>query len=230
MSDCVRGCTTRGEHVTDCLCTNDCPPHTNHCEGCFPREADVGHYCQRCADRFRDALDAIPELVTQIAQRPKIISKPTSVKGPSATTVNQPSPSPAWDLADEVINWASDWAWIIAGRPTFDPIHYNNAGLPMRNLTPAITCIRIRLTQALSDDDPQLYDEATAYHRRLVNAAGADMVRRIKTPCPRCAQRTIVIVIRGGQAECRNTYCLEMWTPLEWGHVINRHAYIDYIA
>ena len=225
MSDCARGCTTR-DHITDCLCTHDCPQHGNHCEGCFPREADVGHYCQRCADKFRDALNAIPELVTDLAQSPKMVTKQTTGdKWRRATKVDQMSQSPAWDFADEVIMWAESWSWVVAGRPGYDPTSYNIAGLPMRDLTRSISHISNRLTQALTDDyHAELYEETLTFNKRLIFATGADRLEhRLKERCPTCNHRALVRDDGAGQVICRNKACARTWTEAEYptlAHVV----------
>ena len=220
--DCARGCTTRG-HVTDCLCTSECPQHASHCEGCFPRQADVGHYCQRCADKFRDALYAIPDLVVDLAQYPKMVTKKgTGDTSRRATKVDQLSQSPAWDLADEVILWAAGWSWVVAGRRGYDPIRYNMAGLPIRDLSTAISHITNRLTQALTEDyHADLYAEALGNYRRLVHATGSDRLEhRINKPCPSCDQRTLIRDDGAGQIECRNKDCARIWTEDQYGNFI----------
>lgn len=223
MTDCARGCTTR-LHLTSCLCTSECPDHPGHCKGCLPRTADVGHYCQRCADRFRDALYELPELVVLVAQSPggKLIHRQSA--GDTSrrpTKVDQQSPSPAWDTADEVIQWAASWAWVVAGRPGYDPSRYTRAGIPVRELTRSISNITNRLTQALSDDyHAELYDEATTLHKRLTLATGQDrLVHRLKEPCPTCEHRTLVRDDGAGQVECRNRDCRRIWTEDQYANL-----------
>lgn len=222
MSDCVKGCVTL-DHVTACLCTNQCPPRAhNHCSGCFPREAVVGHYCQKCADKFRDALQAIPDLVTHLAQSPKMVTKKkTGDTSRRATKVDQMSQSPAWDFADEVILWAASWAYIVAGGPGYDPIPYNVAGLPMRDLTRSISHISNRLTQALNEDyHAELYDETLTFNKRLVFATGVDRLEhRLNARCPTCDHRTLVRDDGARQVVCRNRNCNRAWDESEYANL-----------
>ena len=219
MSDCAKGCTTL-DHVTDCLCTNQCPDRAHaHCSGCLPRAAVVGHYCQRCADKFRDALYEIPDLVTQLAQHPRMVTKKATGDGwRRATKVDQMSQSPAWDFADEVIMWAASWAYVVASGPGYDPTTYNIAGLPMRDLTRSISHITNRLTQALSDDyHADLYDETLTFNKRLTFATGVDRLEhRLKDRCPTCNHRTLVRDDGAGQVVCRNKDCARTWDESEY--------------
>ena len=220
MSDCARGCTSL-DHITACLCTNQCPTRAhNHCTGCLPRAAIIGHYCQKCADKFRDALYEIPDLVTQLAQHPKMVTKKTSGDtSRRATKVDQMSPSPAWDFADEVILWAASWAYIIAAGPGYDPSTYHPVtGLPMRNLTRSISHITNRLTQALTEDyHADLYEETLTFNKKLTFATGMDRLEhRLKDRCPTCDQRTLVRDNGQSFVKCRNRSCGAIWGESEY--------------
>jgi len=218
MSDCARGCTSL-DHITTCLCTNQCPDRAHaHCSGCLPLQAVVGHYCQRCADKFRDALYAVPDLVVHVANG-RIITKQTAGDASRRPTkVAQKSPSPKWDTADEVILWAASWAWVVAGRPGYDPVRYSNAGLPVRELTSSISHLTNRLTQALSDDyHAELYDETITLHRRLIYTTGRDeLTHRLKEPCPSCDHRTLIREDGADWVECRNKDCRRRWREDEY--------------
>jgi len=218
MSDCARGCVTL-DHITTCLCTNQCPDRAHaHCSGCLPRQAVVGHYCQRCADKFRDALRTIPELVLYVANGRTIRKQTAGDTSRRITKVDQQSPSPAWDTSDEVILWAASWAWVVAGRPGYDPVRYSNAGLPIRELTSSISHLTNRLTQALSDDyHAELYDETITLHRRLIYTTGRDeLTHRLKEPCPSCDHRTLIREDGADWVECRNKDCRRRWREDEY--------------
>jgi len=231
---CVRGCTTRN-HTDDCLTSTWCPDHTlacrgcqprphNPCRGCVPSETKVGHYCQECADKFRTNLRDIPHLVTQVAQLPggRIAHKQSAGDQTRRTTqVDQTSPSPAWDTADEVIRWAQAWAFIVSGRREYDPIRYDIAGLPVADLTSAVAHISNRLTQALTEDyHAALFEETTNLHRRLVMATGTDeLTHRIKEPCPSCNQRTLIRDDGADKVECRNRRCKRRWAEHEYANL-----------
>ena len=226
MSDCARGCVTL-DHITTCLCTNQCPARAHaHCSGCLPRPADVGHYCQRCADKFRDALYEIPDLITHLAQSPRMVTKKTTGDvSRRATKVDQMSQSPAWDFADEVILWAASWAYIVAGSPQYDTSRYSVAGIPIRELTRSVRHITSRLTQALSADyHAELYDETLTFNKRLTFATGVDRLEhRLKGRCPTCDQRTLVRDDGAGKVICRNRDCTRTWDESEYrtlAHVV----------
>ena len=54
LTPCVRGCLRNG-HEPPCTCTLDCPPHTDHCPGCLPAEAERGrHLCRWCHRALTD--------------------------------------------------------------------------------------------------------------------------------------------------------------------------------
>ena len=55
MTTCVRGCVRNG-HEPPCSCSLDCPPHTDHCPGCQPAEAEHGHLCRWCHRALTDRL------------------------------------------------------------------------------------------------------------------------------------------------------------------------------
>jgi len=156
-------------------------------------------------------------------QGPHVVTKKaTGDTSRRATKVDQMSPSPAWDLADEVILWAAGWAWVVAGRRGYDPIRYDMAGLPVRDLTTAISHITNRLTQALTDDyHADLFAEALGNHNRLVHATGSDRLEhRLNKPCPSCDQRTLVRDDGAGQIECRNRSCARVWTEDQYGNFV----------
>jgi len=223
MSDCAKGCITL-DHITTCLCTNQCPDRAHaHCSGCLPRPAVVGHYCQKCADKFRDALYEIPELVIQLAQSPRMVTKKaTGDTSRRPTKVDQMSQSPAWDFADEVILWAQSWAFIVAAGPGYDPIPCHPiTGLPLRDLTRSISHISNRLTQALTEDyHAELYDETLTFNKRLTFATGMDRLEhRLKDRCPTCDHRSLVRDDGKSFVKCRNRNCGATWDESEYGRL-----------
>lgn len=171
MTDCARGCSILGQHNPTCGCTNECPEHKPHCKGCLPKPAEVAAYCQRCAYRFREALEEIPELVYRVADEGLTKGERQDRK---ATTTSVPTPSPHWDTADEVILWAAGWAYALSretGDP--DPIPCNISGIPTAVVHDSIRYMADRVTQALSAgfaDD--LFSEAVQHRGKLVQMLG----------------------------------------------------------
>lgn len=222
ISDCARGCILHNNrHQPGCYCTRKCSDYQDHdhCYGCQP---DVGHYCQKCADQFRDSLRSIPQLVTQVAQQPRLITKQsTGDTSRRSTKVDQQSPSPAWDLADEIIQWAQAWAWVVAGRPGYDPVRVDNAGIPVREISACITHISNRLTQALTESyHMDIWDETTEYARRLELVTGLDrLTHRLKEPCPSCGLRTLTREDGADHVRCANRTCGRTWTEGEYDNL-----------
>lgn len=226
MTDCTRGCLLTGQHIPDCTCTNECPDHHDHCEGCLPKPAVVGRYCQRCADKFRDALTAIPDLAATTAHMPggRLVTKAGDIHTADRkpTKVDQLSLSPAWDEADDAITWAYKWALLVADlNGDAGPFTYTTAGLPAVNLatiTTHITYLANRLTQLLTDDyHDEIYTDTLNLRRRLQHATGTDRLEhRIKERCPSCNQRTLTREDGASKVVCRNNDCNRVWHEHEY--------------
>jgi len=219
---CATGCTYRGRHTTDCACTTDCTDHPDHCRGCLPRRADIGHLCQHCHDRTLDALHAIPELTVHAASRTdgrlNLPSRPRA-DGIHTRPTTTPSPSPAWDTADDAITWAWRWAEAAADHlHQHGPLHVTNAGLPPRNLGACCRYLAAHLDQlAAWDAGPDLASEARALARALERVSGRDdLTHRLKTVCPSCGRRTLAREDGAGQVTCRNRDCQRVWRDGEY--------------
>lgn len=224
MTDCTRGCLLTNQHIPDCTCTHECPDHPGHCEGCLPKPATVGHYCDRCAGKFRDALTAIPELAALTAGMPggRLVTKAGDIHTADRkpTKVDQLSLSPAWDEADDAITWAYKWALLVADlNGDTGPFKYAINGLPaVRYVTTHITYLTNRLTQLLTDDyHEEIYTEALGLRRRLELATGTDRLEhRIKDRCPTCDQRTLAREDGASKVVCRNRDCNRVWNEDEY--------------
>lgn len=221
MTDCARKCKTHGHHQPTCTCTPECAEHDSHCKGCQPTPAALGHLCTRCATRTRDALNALPELAVHAASRidgklsPARTETDTTRRG---TLAHAPSPSPAWDTAEEVVQWAYLTAkWCADDNRHAGPFRYRPDGVPARNLTQLIRYITANLAWYATDDPKVIYDEATGWQTSLKRLTGLDrLTHRIKTPCPSCDQRTLVREDGDGHVECRNRDCGRIWREGEF--------------
>jgi hypothetical protein len=220
MTDCERGCLLHGLHTPDCGCHNDCPEHNNHCEGCLPRPADIGHYCQRCAFRLRDDITTLPDLITATYQMPggRLAPPDRANNGDPtrrATKVDQLSPSPALDTADEAAWWLNRWAVgladLLAERGPFEYRHHD--GVPVPNPTAEARYLTSRLPQLCSHPVVnELADEARQFVHTLTRATGTDSAdQRIPTRCPSCNQRTLVRPNGEDHVTCRNSKCGNVW-------------------
>ncbi|MGZ6852487.1 MAG: hypothetical protein ACXVGC_00230 [Mycobacteriaceae bacterium] len=218
---CIRGCTTHGKHIPSCVCTPECGEHKDHCNGCMPTPAAVGELCQHCLDRTRSALRAIPELAVHAASRSDGHLSPQHTETDSTrhgTHAHAPSPSAAWDTAEEVIQWA-----YLTARACADdqhhrgPFRYRSDGVPARNLTQLITYIVNHLDWYATDIPVEIHDEATTWRRSLTRLTGMDrLTHRIKTPCPTCNQRTLIREDGSDRVECRNRDCGRIWREGEF--------------
>lgn len=221
MSDCIRGCTIHGHHKPTCTCTPECPEHKDHCAGCQPAPATTGQLCTRCLNRTRDALNALPELAVHAAARTDGKLSPQHTETDATrrgTLAHAPSPSPAWDTAEEVVQWA-----YLTARACADdnhhtgPFRYRHDGVPAKNLTQLIRYITANLDWYAQDIPEDIHDEATTWQRTLTRLTGQDrLTHRLKVPCPTCNQRTLVREDGDGHVECRNRDCGRIWREGEF--------------
>jgi ribosomal protein S27E len=219
--DCIRRCTIHGQHQPACTCTPECGEHQDHCVGCQPTPATTGSLCLRCTATLRTALNALPELAVHAASRTdgKLSTPSTNTDATRrGTLAHAPSPSPAWDTAEEVIQWA-----YLNARACADDNHhtgpflYRADGVPARNLTQTIRYITAHLPWYATDDPEQFYDEATSWKRALERLSGRDeLTHRIKTPCPTCNHRTLVREDGADSVTCRNRDCGRIWREGEF--------------
>jgi hypothetical protein len=136
---------------------------------------------------------------------------------PKANHVHAASPSPAWDTAEEAIQWAHHTALACADANQHrGPFAYTRSGLPARNLTATITYISRNLPWYATVIPHEIHDEATTMRRNLERLTGNDRIsQRLKEPCPSCDQRTLVRdeTLR---VTCRNQDCGRIWRGGEY--------------
>lgn len=215
MTTCARGCTTR-HHNPTCTCHAECGEHEGHCKGCMPAPAAAGELCARCLNQTRDALNAIPELVALVAARTDgrlSIARQETDATRRGTHAHAPSPSPAWDAAEEMCQWALFLALACAddNRHT-GPFKFRTDGVPARNITTYLRYVVNNLEFYATDIPKDIYSEATGYRRNLERLTGTDnLVHRVKTPCPSCDQRTLIREDGSGEVTCRNRECGRIW-------------------
>lgn len=224
MTDCARGCTEQNQHVTDCLCTAECPDHRDHCDGCLPVDAQIGNYCQPCAGKWRDALDDLTNLIPLVAGMPEgrlsTGGRDTATAWRQASGTRHPSLSPALDEADEAMWWLYSWAETLADQLQHaGPFRYTEAGIPVaREVTTHAQYLRAHADAALSADfHEDLYTETLAWRKRLERATGSDrLTHRIRERCPSCNQRTLLRDDGAGKVICANRDCNRVWYEGEY--------------
>jgi hypothetical protein len=213
------------QHIPSCTCTHECPEHSGHCEGCLPKPPDTGQFCRRCADKLRDALTELPDLAAAAAAMPGgRLAQPPTAGDPTrrATKVDQHSPSPAWDTADETHWWTHSWATMLADELHDDgPFRFRLNGVPYPSADLAVRYLKSRFTELcgtyFADD---LYGEALTLRNQLVRVTASDGAdQRIPTPCPRCNHRTLIRPNGQENVICRNQDCAAVWYSNELDHL-----------
>lgn len=227
MSDCTRGCLLYGQHIPDCTCQHECPEHDGHCEGCLPKPAEVGAYCRKCAFRLRDLITALPDIIADVRRLGDGKLAPpdrTNNGDPSrrATKVDQMSPSPAHDTADEAARWLHSWAIAIADElAERGPFGYRRDGVPEPIPYREARYLTARLAHLCAAEYANdMHEEATQIKYRLEKASGGDSAdQRIPRRCPACDQRTLVRPNGAEHVECRNQKCSVRWYSEGYGHL-----------
>lgn len=225
MTACTRGCTHQNEHTTTCGCHDTCPNHDNHCRGCLPRNADIGHYCRRCALDLRDTIDTIPTLINTLHQLPdgRLAPPPANNSGDPtrrATKVDQHSPSPAHDAANEATMWLYSWAIAVADeRSERGPFEYRRDGIPEPHPAAEARYLTSRLEHITAQSYTlTLNEEAVALVATMTRITGLDNAdQRIPTRCPHCNQRTLVRPDGQDHVICRNRHCGNVWQSAHLG-------------
>ena len=218
---CARNHTIHGHHNPDCTCTHECGDHLNHCKGCLPATATIGGLCTRCYDETRDALNSIPELVALVARRTdgklSLLRQETDATRRS-TLAHAPSPSPAWDAAEEMCQWMLFLALACADENHHrGPFIYRRDGVPARNLTTLTRYVVANLPWYAADIPVDIYAEATGYAKNLERMSGTDhLIHRVKAPCPTCDRRTLVREDGSGEVQCKNRACGRIWREGEF--------------
>ena len=214
LADCARGCLLWGQHHPNC-------PDQDTCDGCLPRPAEIGHYCQKCAFALRDLIADLPRLITGMYLMPGGQLAPpdrTNNGDPSrrGTKVDQLSLSPAHDAADEAARWLHSWAVdladLLAERGPFE--YRKHDGIPVPNPKTEARYLTSRLAQLCSHPAVNdLNDEARQLSHRLTRTTGSDEAdQRIPVRCPNCNQRSIIRPNGKDIVQCRNRACGQAWS------------------
>lgn len=220
MPDCIRNCRLLGQHQTSCNCTHECAEHDDHCKGCLPKQAITGQLCQRCVDRTVEALTAIPDLLAIVEASPDgRMDTPRVDTDTSRRSVSvHRTPSPAYDTAEEVAQWALKTAMYCADECQHrGPFTYRPDGVPALTTIRNLHYIRNNLPWFAAEYAQEIYDESVQFHRGLLYLTGtALLVHRIKEPCPSCGLKSLIREDGSNQVTCRNRNCGRIWREGEY--------------
>ena len=220
MADpCARGCVRNGHHNPPCTCTPTCPNHQGHCFGCAPYEADTGRLCRACANRVRDALHTIPDLLQQLGQRGGRIDNHTHTIH-LKPVFGYRTPSPAFDLADDTTRLILAWVDTTCDMTEqVGPRRYDLTGIPdphtpIRDLC---TWLAEHLEWAATEQPAYIHDELTQARRTLEHALSLDRyIERIPEPCPACGTGQLTRQDGTESIHCDNPTCNRVWRRAEW--------------
>ncbi len=201
---CIRGCTYPGQDET--------------------MPAVVGLLCDPCARTIRLALRAIPDLIAHTRDNGDGRLTPgreTTDTGRHTINDAPASPSPAHDLADEAQQWLLRTALACAdANHQGGPFQYRRDGVPAADYPAQLVGYIIdNLTWYATVVPKETYDETTGWRRDLERRTGQDeLIHRIRTPCSRCNQRTLIRRDGSEWVECRNQACRVRWheDDFEW--------------
>ncbi len=205
MSDaCIRGCAYPGDDET--------------------MPAVVGQLCDPCARTIRLALRAIPDLIGHTRDNDDGRLTPgreTTDTSRHAINSDPGSPSPAYDLAEDAQQWLLRTALAHADANNIrGRFHARVDGVPVITYAASNAAYIIdNLTWYATVIPKEIYDETTGWQRDLERRTGQDeLIHRIKTPCSRCDQRTLIRRDGSNHVECRNQACRARWheDDFEW--------------
>ncbi len=166
-------------------------------------------WCPNCRDNIATQLLELPDLAVKLSPG-KLKTPPADVGRLSRADIHA-SPSPAYDLIDELIRWAADAEDILRER-------LGHPKPPTRYLHRTVAYLHGHLT-AMLNIDPHGIDfglSVARWKRRLTTATGhgTDTVR-VPGRCPRCDQKGRLTRSNGEDlVRCNN--CRACWDYDHW--------------
>lgn len=103
---CVRGCTTRGHHVTDCA-------DRETCQGCLPRQVSQGQLCERCWTALTRDIALAPSLVRWLREHVEPGSPARDGRVRGSRVPPAPLSVQAVAAADDLHAMLSSWVLLI---------------------------------------------------------------------------------------------------------------------
>lgn len=176
-------------------------------------------WCRPCQEHITSKIADFPGLCTDLT--PGSLNTPRDTQTGSHSAVNPPSPSPAWDQADEIIRWAVN---------TEDQLRahigdYGRGGQrPWRDLGSAVSYLTLHTTPLLSCPDAvSIGFDALRMHRRLTQVTGSDLLtHRLPGACMVCDRRSLQRKDGDDLVECRA--CGATWDIEYYGFLARASA------
>jgi len=145
-------------------------------------------WCRPCQEHIAEVIAGLPDQCRDLTPGPLNTGRDTNT-GTHQVSVIPPTPSPAWDQADEIIRWAVN---------TEDQLraHIGDFGRgprPWRDLGSAVSYLTLHATPLLSCPDAVTIGfDATRLSRHLTQVTGQDrLIHRLPGACLICKQSTL---------------------------------------
>lgn len=173
-----------------------------------------------CQTRIVRALRGIPALARHLVTHP--LASTTNPDGTPAAGYATPSPSPAYDLLDELHRWADDLEAYVRDRAK-EPPHTR----PRPNVWASMGYLQGRASVLLAAPaDTGEAADVLARHRMLQKVTGADqLVHRLGDPCPACG-RLSVLQRRDGSDFVVCRACRAHWDWEQFPHLVRASRYV----
>lgn len=199
-----------------------CPAH--------PGTPGAPVWCRWCAGRITTALDRLPNLAGELALRGvadggRLAAAGEAGRATRAKVTGSPSGSPAWDAADELI----EWAWATEDRLRAHLCHsravravrlHGSGAVRVLNLGGSVGYLREWVSALLSAPfADEVGQQVLGLVRRAERAAGLDrLVHHLPVPCPTCDVRALVREDGADQVDCGA--CGRVWTEDEYRRLV----------
>lgn len=184
-----------------------------------------------CGEAILDRLHRLPDLAAHLT--PGALNTPRGADvdpsghhgGGARALSHAPSPSSAWDTADELVRWLvdlEDWLRAELGHEAADVSVVQLGRLrgvtfttERRTLSAAVTYLHGHGEALLSSSDAATAGrDILATYRRLEHLTGRDrLVHRLTEPCPRCGRKGLRRADGGELVSCGS--CRATW---DWEH------------
>lgn len=205
----------------DELPDNPCPAHA--------RRQGAPVWCHPCGDRITRALQQLPPLAGELALRGvtdggRLAASGEAGRATHAKVAGSPSGSPAWDAADEIIEWAHATEDALRAHLNHSSLVrvrvHASAAVRVNYLDRSVRYLREWVSALLAAPSAEQYGrEALALVRRAERAAGLDrLIHRLPAPCPSCDTLALTREDGSDQVECKA--CDRVWPEDDYRRLV----------